>query len=97
MSIVLIVAPGVVFAMRWRAGYKKSQFGLADLFALTTAVAVLCSLFSLDRTIALVGPRGVGEYSPLSAYLWYDQAMIGLAIGCLAYVLTLVVCRMVRR
>jgi hypothetical protein len=87
VAAVLVLSPLAVLR-RWRSCETgATQFTLAGLFSLTTAVAMVLSLLTLERAYgwASEGERWPGVYSALGSHPWYDQAAIGAGLVCALY------------
>jgi hypothetical protein len=99
VAAVLVVSPAVVFRLRRGGSLGGGQFSLSDLFVLTTAVAVLCALRSLERVSEWSNwgyEPSLLLYTRLSACPWYDQIAISIAIICALYVAIAAVSQTVR-
>lgn len=96
---VLVVATATVLCSRQSGHERKWQFTLSDLFSLTTAVAVLFAILASERTYGwttLADASEAGVYSALSAYRWYDQVPIGIAIVCAVHLALAALCQLFR-
>jgi hypothetical protein len=90
LAAVLVAATARVLRLRQSRDGRKWQFTLADLFSLTTAVAVLFAILASERTYGwtrLADASEEGVYSALSAYPWYDQVPIGIGIVCAVHLM----------
>jgi hypothetical protein len=88
VAAALVVSPAVVVRLRRRSSTRSGQFTLSGLFLLTTAIAMVLALLTLERAYgwAQTGQRWPGVYSALRTHPWYDQVFIAIGIVCALYV-----------
>jgi hypothetical protein len=89
ICIALLVAT-FLCVRSWLLVFSKSkQFSLANIFTLTTIVAFLLSLITLEKAYGwsnLNVTLEIGVYSSISAYPLYDLIPLSVGIICAAYV-----------
>jgi hypothetical protein len=88
VGALLVISPAMIFRMRSCSRLERGQFTLSNLFALTTAVAGLCALYSLECTYECANweyERSLFLYTRLSVCPWYDQVAISFGIVCALY------------
>jgi hypothetical protein len=97
MAGVLVVSPIMILRLRRARNVRPSQFTLSDLFALTTAVAMLSAIFSLERALKCSDwGDHLGVYAGISVCPWYDQVAISIGILCALYLVITALSQMVR-
>ena len=77
LAVALVAATGMAVSRFVRRLYGRPQFTVADMLAVTTAVAMVLGLLRLDGMVEVQD-----GYMPLRRCTQFDRAMVLLAVGC---------------
>ncbi len=80
---ILVASPLVLGWTRLSGSLSRGQFTLSELFSMTTAVAMVLALFSVERTCGWARlDEAAAVNSPLSSRPLFDQIFISLGMIC---------------
>ena len=98
VGFILMASPIVAGRARLAGQLAQGQYALSDVFSLTTAVAILFSLFAVERTYgwAETAASAANVYSALSTRPLFEQTTVSLGIICTLYVLIAALCQALR-
>ncbi len=88
LSLLLIVATGVVVLRLERKSWTRWQFAIADMFSLITTVSMVLGLIYFDDRLSIGEDNAVAEmYVRLRDLPIFDRVMVLFAIACAVWLI----------